>query len=106
MAQYIFDGTGATFFCPNCMHEMSRALPVEPLFTSDEVVALVPCTIRWLRRYHNESYMNEPIYMLTNERRRRRMYTARDVRNLRKRRLAQHARTTNRIEADYEYPTK
>jgi len=94
-------GQGLVFYCPNCMHEMPRALPVEPLYTRDEVCALVPCLPRWLKRHQSDAFMSEPTYMLDPEKRKHRLFTARDVKNLRTRRLAQHSRTTNRVEATY-----
>lgn len=99
-----FRQTGTAFFCPSCMTELRVALPVEPVFSGEEVCALVPCTKRWLVNQHRypEIVGTEPIYMLDESHRRHRMYTATMVRNLRTKRLAQYSRTRNKLKAPYE----
>ena len=82
---------------------MSRALPVEPLYTFKEALALIPCSESWLRQHAcDEDKVAEPVHMLDRNHRRRRLFTAKDIRNFRKARLAKHARNHNRIEPDYE----
>lgn len=97
---------GTTYYCPNCLHGIRLALPIEPIYTGDTVAALVPCTIRWLRNQHKYvDIIGEPIYMLDDNRRRHRVYTATAVRNLRLKRLAQFSRRRNKMVAPYERPT-
>lgn len=96
---------GVTYYCPNCLHGIRLALPVEPVYTADQVAALVPCTVRWLRNQHRYTdIIGDPIYMLDDNRRRHRMYSATAIRNLRLKRLAQFSRRRNKMVAPYERP--
>lgn len=106
MPQYTYEDSTllktTAFWCPNCNHAVRRALPVEPLFTKEEACELIPCGKWWLNQALRRSFISEPIYFLDSRYRRRRMLTATDIRNLRKSRLAQHARKRNPEEPVYE----
>lgn len=77
----------APFICPNCLEHVTFVLPIEPLFTRDEVIDLVPCTARWLKAHQGDDGMSPPQYMKDDQKRLHRVFTPADLRYLRDKRL-------------------
>ena len=72
--------------CPACGYQVTVPLPVEPLFSREEVCALVPVKAstlaHWTHRHRNDPMLSPPKY-IGRARRGRRLWTAADVRYIR-----------------------
>ena len=75
-------------YCPSCMFEITRPLPVEPVYTLDEVSVIVPIVRNTLNQILRRekvrlSTVGEPLYKRTKGGRFIRVLRAREVRMVR-----------------------
>jgi len=71
-------------FCGNCGHKVNIPLPVEPLYTAEDVAMFVPTTkaslISWANKH--KALMDPPQYRWWKGQRRR-LFTAKDIKTVR-----------------------
>lgn len=90
------------FYCPACMNEIMRPLPVEPVYTLDEVAVIVPIsrnTLNQILKRERQELIRrygEPLYKRTKGARYIRLLRAREVRYVRA--IHFHERTENGYE--------